>query len=115
VLLDNGFSASAFSALIKGIMNARAGVTIKYPGYPPRAVVPSDKISWDVSYDSYNPTEFTAPHIIERKSDVDLQTIDFKSKNRMSYHGAIRVDASTNRPLNPIGRTGMSGRGRLYR
>ncbi len=34
--------------------------------------------------------------------------------NRLSYEGQIHIDASTGLPLNPRGRTGMTGRGLLY-
>jgi len=94
--------------------------TTSHPAYPARA--PVSAVSWDTPDASYNPVEFTHKVVVENDSTVkeggwaDPQDINLIPKelltSRISYCGPIEYD-STGYPRNPIGRTGMKGRGLL--
>jgi len=82
--------------------------------------VPESKIKWSVAYPEYEPAEFTAEKVLKQPVWADqqdptllikkLNTIDGKI-DRRSHLGKISI--VDGRPLNPIGRTGISGRGQL--
>lgn len=87
--------------------------------YPARFKIPSDKYSWDSDFAEYKPVFFeheklkTAPwaeaadvsreEFISRKLSGDLRT----------SCGELKLDPVSGRPLNPVGRTGIAGRGVL--
>ncbi|CAD5216265.1 unnamed protein product [Bursaphelenchus xylophilus] len=85
-----------------------------------RFKVPIDKIKWDVEFKEYNPPDYTDPELEGKPfSDGPLKaTIKFNQIDgdidRRSYTGRYNFD-SEGRPLNPIGRTGLKGRGILGR
>lgn len=84
--------------------------------------VPDDKVFWSEKYDDYHPILFESP-ILEGKpwADPPIERENFKPKfneldrkvNRVSHIGKYEVVSG--RPLNPFGRTGISGRGILGR
>ncbi len=95
--------------------------------YPDRSVVPDEKIFWETSFESYAPDYFVADPVL--KNDRTKFLLKDLSKNphlgwahaedwtqanitRPSFHGTIRF-AEDGRPLNPMGRTGLEGRGLL--
>jgi len=95
-----------------------------YPGYPKRFPVPDDKVSWSINYPEYKTVEFTSDRILSRLPNLqrgpdpqDTKRLVSQFATRLTYEtgGNITLDPATNRPLNPIGRTGLTGRGRLYR
>ena len=76
--------------------------------------------SWDVSFDDYKPREFTEEKILkaswadpsDKKSLEALPFNEFSREsgiNRKSHDGHFEINDA--RPQNPIGRTGISGRG----
>lgn len=83
-----------------------------------RAYVPDDKVSWSAEFPEYSPAEFTSPSVLRNKDWADpanpwnifnwnkLTTID-----RTSLMGEYEVIHGV--PQNPVGRTGIKGRGRL--
>lgn len=82
--------------------------------------VPDDKCPWSVEWPEYAPVEFTHPRILEQPvyaDPVNPADIDWDSKRfSMEYkrQGRDKYDFDENgRPVNPIGRTGMRGRGRM--
>eukprot|EP00038_Savillea_parva_P005983 m.161000 g.161000 ORF g.161000 m.161000 type:complete len:437 (+) comp12017_c0_seq1:349-1659(+) len=84
----------------------------------------SEQIPWAVEFPAYEPAEFTAPFVLKMPvwADVpDVRNVAFNcydSKcgvDRTSFEGKYALAHDTNRPLNPRGRTGMSGRGSLGR
>lgn len=86
-----------------------------------RTPVPDEKVSWDVEWADYNPTEYTAPEVEKKpvwadnpdpKTIKKFNALDGKV-DRTSLTGTYQVDEKTNRPKNPQGRTGLSGRGLL--
>ncbi|CAF1268369.1 unnamed protein product [Adineta steineri] len=88
-----------------------------------RASVPDEKVPWNVSWPDYKPTEYTAPAVLKNPpwaDDSDAKKIEHYNKidgkiDRTSLEGKYDVDKETNRPRNPEGRTGLSGRGLLGR
>jgi ADP-ribose pyrophosphatase len=60
-----------------------------------RQLVPSKYKSWLLPYSDYNPFEYTSPKILQKKD-------------------GSRLDFMYSRPINPNGRTGMTGRNNLY-
>jgi len=92
-------------------------------GKIPRASVPEEQVPWSVPMPSYTPTEFTAPFVLKAVwADPVLGTEGFNpvwnkldgKVNRVSHDGEYKIDKD-NRPLNMMGRTGLTGRGVLGR
>ncbi|XP_014277142.1 ADP-ribose pyrophosphatase, mitochondrial isoform X2 [Halyomorpha halys] len=86
-----------------------------------RQEVPDDKVSWDVDWEQYDPPYFTSKHILNQPlSDPEIET-GFEPKwnrvdgkiDRSSFMGEYKIHNGY--PLNPVGRTGLRGRGVLYR
>lgn len=94
-----------------------------------RFPVPDESVPWEVEFPEYDPVNYTAPVVLRRPpwADLDLMSMEPSSRpplaynvldeeyhvNRASYMGAYRVKHGL--PLNPMGRTGMKGRGLLGR
>lgn len=70
--------------------------------YPMRFPVPDRFISWDVAFDQY------APSFAESESCVEVPS------SSKSYEGPVSNDPGTQLPRNPVGRTGLIGRGSLW-
>ncbi|KRY22419.1 ADP-ribose pyrophosphatase, mitochondrial [Trichinella patagoniensis] len=84
--------------------------------------VPDDHVKWSVCFDDYRPVEYTAVTVAHAPwADPEIAQPGFEPKfnqidgpiNRISYCGKYSI--LNGRPLNPVGRTGMSGRGCLGR
>eukprot|EP00484_Ammonia_sp_Unknown_P016251 CAMPEP_0197057956 /NCGR_PEP_ID=MMETSP1384-20130603/102554_1 /TAXON_ID=29189 /ORGANISM="Ammonia sp." /LENGTH=313 /DNA_ID=CAMNT_0042492539 /DNA_START=109 /DNA_END=1050 /DNA_ORIENTATION=+ len=96
-----------------------------------RFTVPDAKVAWKCDFAEYQPPFFTHPTVANHKlPDANLATIKadktdkirFKFNamdgkiDRRSHVGTYALDASNfNLPLNPLGRTGLRGRGWLWR
>jgi hypothetical protein len=78
---------------------------------------------WAHKADAYRPTETSETHLRtdskpqpEWADSHDLPSLDpSRLRKRMTFEGPIDFDESDGRPLNPRGRTGMTGRGKLER
>ena len=92
-----------------------------YLSGPKRFEVSDDKVAWSVEYKEYKPVQYTAPSVAKgpvwadkevtgEKDTLPFNTNDGKT-NRTSYYGNYKVVRGF--PLNPVGRTGMVGRGLL--
>lgn len=88
--------------------------------YPERCAVPPEATSWDVPLPGYCPREYTAPIVfaMDRSRNPNDPTLwadptdpSLVRETMQSLEGSLRFDG--NRPLNPRGRTGISGRGEL--
>ncbi|KAL8615266.1 hypothetical protein ACOMHN_051758 [Nucella lapillus] len=93
-----------------------------------RCPVPDDKVSWDELFPEYDPVDYTAPSVQSGPvwADVDVRkqaledrvikwnSLDGGKINRKSHTGKYELD-SQRCPRNPVGRTGMIGRGLLGR
>ncbi|XP_028966718.1 deoxyhypusine hydroxylase [Galendromus occidentalis] len=87
-----------------------------------RAEVPVEKVSWEVDFPEYQPTEYESEVLRNRPwSDPKITGVDSPMKfnevdgevNRKSHEGEYEVVNGL--PRNPHGRTGIAGRGRLGR
>lgn len=87
-------------------------------GYPERFKVTDEQTSWDCPFPGYAPQRYVAPSVLAKSPDRD--DLD-KPENRgvlmarefLSHEGPVRRDENE-MPLNPGGRTGLTGRGLLY-
>ncbi|CEF68661.1 ADP-ribose pyrophosphatase, mitochondrial [Strongyloides ratti] len=87
-----------------------------------RIKVPEKFLQWNVKWDDYNPPDYTSIDAINKSwsDDKELNVENYKWNaidgdiNRISFVGHYQI-STDNRPLNPIGRTGLKGRGVLGR
>lgn len=85
----------------------------KHALYPNRFSVPDEKVLWDVIYPEYFPAEYNAPIVLDEKTPwADPQEIDKVTHLFTSFLGYVQFN-NKGIPLNPIGRTGICGRGVL--
>ena len=83
-------------------------------------MIPDDKVKWTVSWPEYESlcVKYTAPVVLskpvwadpENTSEIKWNTVDNKI-DRRSHNGVYNVENGF--PKNPVGRTGISGRGLL--
>lgn len=93
-----------------------------------RVEVPDHKVLWDEEWMDYSPVKFTHSNVLdEPKADVNLIDMSIEQRrsanikfneidgdiNRISYIKKYEINEGL--PLNPKGRTGMIGRGKLWR
>ncbi|PVD32988.1 hypothetical protein C0Q70_08436 [Pomacea canaliculata] len=90
-----------------------------------RFPVPDEKVPWNVDFPEYKPVDYTAPSVQKGPvwADIDVRTADASQQpiwnkldngvNRVSHMGPYKIVDKC--PRNPIGRTGMIGRGLLGR
>ncbi|XP_037544853.1 ADP-ribose pyrophosphatase, mitochondrial [Nematolebias whitei] len=94
-----------------------------YPGSSiKRFPVPDDKVDWSQKWAEYDPVNYTDPAVLKKPvwADPDIgssfspkfNTVD-GAVDRTSFEGSYRVE--NGKPLNPLGRTGLTGRGLLGR
>lgn len=94
--------------------------------YPPRADVPLSYRAWSRDYPDYEPVWYESPRLAAYDrtrvpggwadpAEVSKQEFVLWSRSGYmhSFEGPIEHDVATGRPLNPLGRTGISGRGAL--
>eukprot|EP00055_Hartaetosiga_balthica_P005007 m.14003 g.14003 ORF g.14003 m.14003 type:complete len:336 (+) comp4240_c0_seq1:66-1073(+) len=94
-----------------------------YVGGVERSPVADKRVSWKKSWKEYSPVEYTAPLVLAKPVWADdpqyLRKMKFNTDddgvNRKSFMGGYVVDSITSLPINPVGRTGMKGRGLLGR
>lgn len=84
-----------------------------------RVEVPDEKVEWNTEWPSYSPTVYTDPSTKNKPwADRDIGAAVFKwnqidgKTDRRSHIGQYIID-SHGYPLNPMGRTGLRGRGVL--
>lgn len=87
--------------------------TEKPAEYPERFPVPDNLAPWRAPYPEYAPPRYESPRMLERSPDpADIHEL---TRTMQTYEkGGIRIDGASDEPLNPRGRTGMSGRGQLW-
>jgi ADP-ribose pyrophosphatase len=97
-----------------------------YRNGPPRTPVPVDMVPWDTPFPGYKPCNHTGSAVAKLPPWADnpdhLPNIFFNGMdglkgeiNRISHGGPYEIDPTTGRPINPYGRTGMTGQGDLGR
>ncbi|KAM8845756.1 ADP-ribose pyrophosphatase, mitochondrial isoform 1-T2 [Spinachia spinachia] len=99
--------------------NARCAL---YPGSQiSRFPVPDDKVDWSQDLPRYNPVSYTDPSVNKKPAWADPDIGSFSPKfnsvdgavDRTSFEGSYKT--ANGKPLNPRGRTGVTGRGLLGR
>ena len=86
-----------------------------HPAYPARFAVPDERLDFAAPWSEYRPADFTAPSTAKHSPDpVDAAAIGASAWHcRDSSHPFV-LESESGRPLNPFGRTGLRGRGKLY-
>jgi ADP-ribose pyrophosphatase len=86
--------------------------------YPVRQVT-DDNFRWSNPDDNYQPAEFNHPKLLTAAwaESADISKEEFQQRLNSnvlkSFEGKVKLCPQTGRPLNPTGRTGISGRGVL--
>jgi len=87
--------------------------------YPERYPVPDEKVPWNCEFPNYSPPYYVSPVVLANDCTkasngwADPEDITLlQAIPEDSFEGALLHDKS-GRPLNPLGRTGISGRGLL--
>ena len=89
-----------------------------------RTPVEDERVPWDVPFDGYAPTEFTAKDVLANANNLttgakwadppNVQELRAELEKRLTYENNGKLFfGGDGRPLNPRGRTGMKGRGLL--
>jgi ADP-ribose pyrophosphatase len=90
----------------------------KPPEYPDRFPVPDEKVLWETVFPDYEPPYYVSPVVLKNDATInpagwaDPEDVTAATLPAESFGGPLRFDESA-RPLNPIGRTGIAGRGLL--
>ena len=85
-----------------------------HPLYPPRAPVPDSAVSFSIPLPSYHPPSFTVPSTLSKSPDPASPPPPSAWSSRPPSSHPFSLDPSSHAPLNPFGRTGLAGRGKLY-
>lgn len=117
-------SQGAFDDLKKPLIFERPTRTAR--GYPSRFPVPPHQRTWEKPSPDYNPPFYESPRLKEQDrtrcpggwaDPADVSRDEFLRWSALGYmrsfEGAIKHDEVTGRPLNPMGRVGIQGRGVL--
>nr|XP_020508902.1 ADP-ribose pyrophosphatase, mitochondrial [Labrus bergylta] len=93
-----------------------------YPGSKlKRFLVPDDKVDWSQSLPQYKAVDHTDPSVVKKPAWADPEIGSFSPQfnvvdggvDRTSFEGNYKTEKG--KPLNPRGRTGVTGRGLLGR
>lgn len=106
-------TVSVLTDLLRNSPLHQRGARERPEGYPQRCAVPLDREPWDVPLDGYEPPDASWSHPADEGDDDDVTRVR-NLRDRAGLLGALRFD-ERGRPLNPLGRTGLGGRGFFYR
>lgn len=125
------FSSQLSSAMIHTFNKIHSSCRETHVPYPKtqnvfRFYVPDDRISWRTHFPEYSPVEYTHPSIRgqvwadddiapHNRTKFEWNTLDENKVNRISHNSNYTIDSISGKPLNPFGRTGITGRGSLGR
>lgn len=143
VLANGGVGPSPVRSAANGhagpSRNARSGLDLHMkarsqdnPDYPKRLPVTDEAVRWSNAWPSYSPPDWTAPIVFKNARDAegghgwadpaDVTSMRVELNQRITYTSeggaaatfgqALNFD-SLGRPINPVGRTGLAGRGLL--
>lgn len=91
--------------------------TYKPGDYPDRFPVPDEKVGWAIDFPGYTPLYYVSQEVLNadrtkvQRGYADPEDISLTKLPEKSYEGDIRYKEGF--PLNPKGRTGIMGRGKL--
>ncbi len=104
---------SIFNSLLSDYKLHKKTRTTKHSSYPARFLVPDDQVSWKTGFPAYHPVSFNAPIVMDVATPwADPPFPDKISRKLTSFEGEV-VFNENGFPLNPFGRSGLSGRGVL--
>lgn len=89
------------------------------PEYPPRFPVPDDMVAWESDYPDYRPPYYVSPVVLANdisrnpKGWADPEDISLLAEIPLESFSGVLPRDGLGRPLNPVGRTGIAGRGLL--
>jgi ADP-ribose pyrophosphatase len=92
--------------------------TEKPTGYPDRFLVTDEMADWSVEYTAYDPPYYVSPSVVANDCTAnptgwaDPEDISRVDRVLVSYEGPVLYNPS-GLPQNPLGRTGIIGRGLL--
>jgi len=102
-----------YDQLLSDYQLHRKSRTQKHALYPTRFSVSDELVSWQTNFPDYLPEEYNAPIVIDEKTPwADPQEINKVTHSFSSLLGEVQFN-SNGIPLNPVGRTGICGRGVL--
>jgi ADP-ribose pyrophosphatase len=90
----------------------------KPPEYPDRFPVPDGAVQWETDLPGYKPPYYVSPVVLKNDCTVnpagwaDPENVAPIAVPAESFAGPLSFD-ETGRPMNPVGRTGIAGRGLL--
>jgi len=95
-----------------------------HPKYPPRWPVDDAHVPWSVSYPEYRPVEYVTDVVLANDhtrnpqgwadpAEPDRAAIDARVSYEYNKQGRSYMYDESNRPRNPVGRTGITNRGAL--
>ena len=90
----------------------------KPPEYPERFTVADKYVAWDTVFPDYAPPYYVSPVVLKNDLSINLagwadpEDLTAVALPRESFSGPLHFDEK-GRPLNPVGRTGIAGRGLL--
>ncbi|KAH9253584.1 hypothetical protein BASA81_008420 [Batrachochytrium salamandrivorans] len=93
-----------------------------HPAYPARAFV--SQVDWNLPDPAYAPVSFTHSAVLKNDCSVvpngwadpaqySFDLVANRVSNALVANGKVPIDPKTGRPRNPLGRTGLVGRGLL--
>jgi len=96
------------------------------PSYPPRLQIPDYSVPWSISIQpSYNPPSFTHAAVLANDCTIkeggwadpsdpkSISVEEWSLREKQSHEGEMKFNTTDGTPINPRGRTGLSGRGLL--
>ncbi|GAO28592.1 NUDIX domain-containing protein [Geofilum rubicundum] len=102
-----------YEALLADYQWHRKSRTQKHRLYPARFEVPNHKVPWSTDFTDYLPLAYNAPGVLDPNTPwADPQAIKDVKHPFISFMGEVQFN-SEGLPLNPLGRTGICGRGVL--
>ena len=97
--------------------------------YPQRLAMPDTRVSWDVPWGDYVPATWTHPDVYANSRELETgnkwadppdvprleleERVTFAGDGRAKRLGICLPFDTAGKPLNPVGRTGLGGRGML--
>ena len=85
------------------------------PRYPQRFAVSDDQVPWTTPFPEYAPAAFNVDFRGASWADPPDPRAIPDLQARLTHEDALTIDPATGAPVNPVGRTGLCGRGMLGR
>lgn len=110
-------SMSHSASIEEGLYGKHYHARSQNKDYPKRVPVSDEQVDWNTPFEDYTPQDYTAENVLKKSKDpfdVNQLSLDELKKRETHEKEGFKVDEKSHRPLNPRGRTGLAGRGKLY-